>query len=530
MADTHSLRQVLQKEYAATVLSEVGFTDWEAEQLLAIPRDTLGQSMSSAAVAIDSALATAADTSNDPIALVTSLLSGSLSRIDVMGKKLLLQPIRLFVSSTFTDTKHERNLILTDLVPRISKWCSDNLGVSFQVVDMRWGLRDEMTSDHRTLDMCIRELRRSIDESSSVCFLSLYADKYGFKPLPRTITQDPLDNAAHGPLLDRVLAVLESSGRADDVALIRQWYLRDDNFIDPTYVLQNVGSKYPNAFSNAPDAFEQRRLWWADESRLHAALTFAVKALELRAPSLEILFESITEYETRCAFASVPRNRIFWFRREILDPALTDSKITDFMEVDRSTSSRPAEILDALRRLRDDMTPQLPEGHYSVYKVGWEDLSAATPSFGSYAEGLMGDIFAAFVSKLSAELAALPPRALLARSHGVLREVLVHANIAAEKARSFNPLLCDATQAVADARIARRVIAIVGPRGCGKTALVARLAAEGRGSDDVRLLRFVGASPKSATGGDILASLVAQVELLAFVTTKAALAFLFFDF
>ena len=30
---------------------------------------------------------------------------------------------------------------------------------AFQVVDMRWGVRDEATDDHMTTDLCIREIQ-----------------------------------------------------------------------------------------------------------------------------------------------------------------------------------------------------------------------------------------------------------------------------------------------------------------------------------------------------------------------------------
>jgi len=42
--------------------------------------------------------------------------------------------------------------------PKIKAFCKD-LGYDFQVVDMRWGVRDQATDDHMGTEMCLRELR-----------------------------------------------------------------------------------------------------------------------------------------------------------------------------------------------------------------------------------------------------------------------------------------------------------------------------------------------------------------------------------
>eukprot|EP01031_Cornospumella_fuschlensis_P037339 gene37339-45334_t len=55
----------------------------------------------------------------------------------------------VFVSSTFTDSKFERNYLMDELLFDIRE---DGLrhGISVTFVDMRWGIRDENTCDHKT--------------------------------------------------------------------------------------------------------------------------------------------------------------------------------------------------------------------------------------------------------------------------------------------------------------------------------------------------------------------------------------------
>jgi hypothetical protein len=66
--------------------------------------------------------------------------------------------VRIFTSSTFTDMLLERNTLMEFVYPRIKEYCRDRYGVEFQVVDMRWGVRDEMTNEHMTSELCMREL------------------------------------------------------------------------------------------------------------------------------------------------------------------------------------------------------------------------------------------------------------------------------------------------------------------------------------------------------------------------------------
>ncbi len=41
--------------------------------------------------------------------------------------------------------------------PELREFCRQR-GYEFQVVDMRWGVRDEATDDHMTSELCMREL------------------------------------------------------------------------------------------------------------------------------------------------------------------------------------------------------------------------------------------------------------------------------------------------------------------------------------------------------------------------------------
>jgi hypothetical protein len=82
----------------------------------------------------------------------------------------------VFVSSPFTDTKVERDVLMKDILPDLrDKGRLKNVEVTF--VDMRWGIRDENTADHRTWLECERAIQMCREQSGGLFFLSLQSDK-----------------------------------------------------------------------------------------------------------------------------------------------------------------------------------------------------------------------------------------------------------------------------------------------------------------------------------------------------------------
>ena len=91
--------------------------------------------------------------------------------------------IRVFVSSTFTDLKHERDALQRDVFPKLEQLCASRQ-FQFQAIDLRWGVPTEASLDHRTMRICFEELRRSQEISPQPNFLILLGNRYGWRPLP----------------------------------------------------------------------------------------------------------------------------------------------------------------------------------------------------------------------------------------------------------------------------------------------------------------------------------------------------------
>ena len=58
----------------------------------------------------------------------------------------------------FLDTRHERNALMERVYPKLKEFAAER-GYDFQVVDMRWGIREQATNDHMTTEICLKELK-----------------------------------------------------------------------------------------------------------------------------------------------------------------------------------------------------------------------------------------------------------------------------------------------------------------------------------------------------------------------------------
>lgn len=75
-------------------------------------------------------------------------------------------------------------MLLEKTFPQIKLFCQAR-GYEFQVVDMRWGVRDESTDDHMGTELCLKELIQCRDISTGPIFvvqlfINYYMYQWGF--------------------------------------------------------------------------------------------------------------------------------------------------------------------------------------------------------------------------------------------------------------------------------------------------------------------------------------------------------------
>ena len=99
---------------------------------------------------------------------------------------------RIFVSSTFSDLKAERNALQEKVFPRLRELAAAH-GCRFQAIDLRWGVSEEAALDQQTMKICLGEIERCQKITPRPNFIVLLGDRYGWRPLPAEIPADEFE-------------------------------------------------------------------------------------------------------------------------------------------------------------------------------------------------------------------------------------------------------------------------------------------------------------------------------------------------
>jgi len=190
----------------------------------------------------------------------------------------VIQPARVFLSSTFADFAWEREVINTVIVPNLNDGLRA-LGRRLDLIDLRWGVSDEAGLDHAAVDICLTEVERCCASGAKPAFILMRGERRGWRPLPRLIEASAFDALA------RALSTADPSA----AALFRKWYALDENFLPPSYLLRSRrGQKEASP-----------GLWSAVEGQILQAVE---KCLDLLPPNLRHSFVTpITDLELEFA-------------------------------------------------------------------------------------------------------------------------------------------------------------------------------------------------------------------------------------
>ncbi len=99
---------------------------------------------------------------------------------------------RVFVSSTFSDMMRARDALQQQVFLPLEQFYATRQ-FQFQAIDLRWGVSSEVNRDHRTMQICLEELRRPQETSPQPNFLILLGNRYGWRPLPEEISESEFE-------------------------------------------------------------------------------------------------------------------------------------------------------------------------------------------------------------------------------------------------------------------------------------------------------------------------------------------------
>ena len=119
------------------------------------------------------------------------------------------QIFRVFVSSTFADLVAERDALQGDLLRRLRALCEQHRA-RFAWVDLRWGVSPEAAQDHRTMTICLDEIRRCRQTTPQPNFIVLLGGRYGWRPLPAEVPVKDFERLRQTKAMTPHLSRLES--------------------------------------------------------------------------------------------------------------------------------------------------------------------------------------------------------------------------------------------------------------------------------------------------------------------------------
>jgi hypothetical protein len=352
----------------------------------------------------------------------------------------------VFVSSTFLDTNLERDVLHRKILI---------------FYDMRFGVKDENTLDHMTWVAC-KEAIQQCHEGSDGLFssLSLQGDRYGYLPLPKYLDEEVLLKARKDHQSD--------SNFSETLKLLEKWYVLDENHCPSGYELKSLLSINDSEYWN--------RVLPTLRDTLFDSVAFERLA---SLPDQNLLVNrSVTEFD-------YDKERCYWVQRSFQKDSLREFKDDPncFKLTEKFTSPSSAMKLEFLQtkmkmHLKEDQRCELfaeisPESYLKnegceEYLEKWEaatrdclekDLDKVIEKSEKWNTGFAG----------------------ISVDH---LEEMHHCSTAFKKVGTFfgrSDLLESAVEKLTRAKMDNSLfsgidLALVGKSGCGKTAMMSKLA------------------------------------------------------
>lgn len=386
---------------------------------------------------------------------------------------------RVFVSSTFSDLKAERNALQERVFPRLRELCSQH-GCRFQAIDLRWGVSEEAALDQQAMRICLEEVERCQKLSPRPNFIVLLGDRYGWQPLPYEIPA-----AEYGGIIQQIDPA--------EKAFLEKWYRLDENAIPPAYDLLPREGKH-----------EELSAWEPIEKELLRILRKGIEKVSLPGNLRLKYFSSATEQEIYKGALDEPgaKEHVFCFLRQI-NGLPNDNTAKDFIDLDKN-GRQDTEAHERLTRLKERLRNDLPGNVHEYTDCQWTGNGITS----THIDKLCDDVYEELSGIITQELATLQQIAPLEQ------DIADHAAFAEERARHFTGRteIQEKVLAYLNSDI-RGPLAIFGEGGSGKSALMAQVFKRiaGENTNAAVVSRFIGATPSSSNIFSLLESLCKQI-------------------
>ncbi|UJR33443.1 hypothetical protein I4U23_020888 [Adineta vaga] len=432
------------------------------------------------------------------------LITGDFSQVFSKQRSRLF---RIFLSSTFSDFKVERNELYRRVFPTIKQRCAQ-LGYEFQVVDMRWGVSDTADTDHTADIMCMNEIERCIDLSAGLNFIYLIGNRYGYMYVPLEIDQDEFEN---------ILTVAREE-KIENSNLIQKWFLLDQNSLPSKYVYVPITTYYKHFEEQSAEQQQEKKQWQTEEKSLLKALREAAdKAHEKKKISYaqaNKYFESITEREIRRGTMESNSSNVIGVVRDFLNPIVETPADAKFID-----SAKNERISNAINQLKMHSSKVTPPAQFKRFLVPWKPGGLNLSKEQSHQQYI--DEFCQFLSTTILQMIENTCKKLSNKTFSPFHEDLLHHGLFCQEKNQFffgrEELLSNVHARIeTNRRNVSSPLAFIAESGCGKTSFMARLAQDLRVwyPTSAVFIRFLGTSAQSTNIELVIRSLCRQLKLV----------------
>ncbi|EDO44796.1 predicted protein, partial [Nematostella vectensis] len=372
-----------------------------------------------------------------------------------------MRTVRIFLSSTFTDTRLDRNALMEQVFEPLTHLCQEH-GLAFEVVDLRWGVRQESVEDHCIVSICMDEIKRCQDISLNVAFIAILGDKYGWRPLPPSI---------HHHEFELLASLMGQSERE----LLSTWYVRDFNAVPSCYQLQAISSKFPVHSKKKEEVSKAWQDWGQVENEMWKSLSSAADKASLKEEEKAKYYENI--------YIILPQNG---------EP---DKRCKKLME-----------------ELKCHLIPScLGESSRMTFNLQWHSQGITPAVHSSYINGKQSLTCIGSYTPISKYVIQA-----LGKSDPLKEEIIRHTIFCRERTHAFEGC-ADVLRAIFEYTKepdTGSLCVVFGESGVGKTTVIAKAARElqERHSGWVVLFRFCGITPTCSTGRELTQSLCEQIK------------------
>ena len=347
---------------------------------------------------------------------------------------------------------------------------------------MRWGVRDEMTNEHMTTELCMTELKNCQRLSMGPNFIFFGGQKYGYRPIPSEII--------HSELI-QLREILITMGT--DVSLLDKWYRIDMNAVPPVSILQPITTHLTHFLNKRVPHLQARDsgIWWGTLPKMQMLLRKASHTLYINGKfsheEMHNYHMAVTEREVINGCLSIEkelRDHVIIYTRIIQNINLQNLKrASAFIDIqDRKVDQ---EGVNLLAKYRDGLLPKKMDRHKGIYKkyvidwIGREGLAVETHE----------EYLADFINHFYKNVLRLVDRAMrkedTSQQGRIVTEILQHLQSCNESVEGFYGRVSELAQ-LRSYMVSKKnqPFVLFGAGGSGKTALLSKVACKSMNADD----------------------------------------------